>query len=61
MLTKQCKEEIAKETTDAVWNRIKSADIKYYVRVGRMAESIDDVNFIVKTFLKYAANAWIIK
>jgi len=55
LLTNQhkVKEEIARETADAVWNRIKSADIRDSVRVARMAKSIEDVNFIVDSFLKY--------
>ena len=55
LLTNQhkVKEEIAKATADAVWNRIKSADIRDSVRVARMAKSIEDVNFIVDSFLKY--------
>jgi replication-associated recombination protein RarA len=55
LLTNQhkVKEEIARATADAVWNRIKSADIRDCVRVARMAKSIEDVNFIVDSFLKY--------
>jgi MoxR-like ATPase len=55
LLTNQhkVKEEIARATADAVWNRIKSADIRDSVRVARMAKSIEDVNFIVDSFLKY--------
>lgn len=55
LLTNQhkVKEEIARATADAVWNRIKSADIRDSVRVARMANFIEDVNFIVDSFLKY--------
>ena len=55
LLTNQhkVKDGIARATADAVWNRIKSADIRDCVRVARMAKSIEDVNFIVDSFLKY--------
>lgn len=42
--------EITKAAAYAVWNRMKSANIMDSVRIGRMAKSIEDVNFIVDTF-----------
>ena len=30
--------------------KMKSADVRDYVKIGRMAKSIEDVNFIVDTF-----------
>jgi holliday junction DNA helicase RuvB len=44
------KEEIAKAAADAVWNKMKSGNVRDCVRIGRMAKSIEDVNFIVDTF-----------
>jgi len=49
-------EEIAKATADAVWYKIKSGNIRDCVRIGRMAKSIEDINFIVSTYLKYDDN-----
>ena len=52
MLTRQqnVDEEIAKAVADAVGNRIKSANIRDSVKIGRIARSIEDVNFLVDTF-----------
>jgi Holliday junction DNA helicase RuvB len=46
-------EEIAKATANAVWKRIKSGDIRSCVRIARMAKSVQDIDFITETFLKY--------
>ena len=32
---------------------MESADVRDCVKIGRMAKSIEDVNFIVDSFLKY--------
>jgi Holliday junction DNA helicase RuvB len=55
LLTKQHKvnEEIAKTIADAVWNKIKSKNIRDCIRIGRMAKSVHDVNFIVNTLERY--------
>jgi Holliday junction DNA helicase RuvB len=46
-------EEIAKATANAVWKRIKSGDSRSCVRIARMAKSVQDIDFITETFLKY--------
>lgn len=51
--THKVKQEIAKATACTVWNTMKSANIRDCVKIGRMAKSLDDVNFIVDTFLKH--------
>ena len=43
-------EEIAKAVADAVGNRIKFANIRDSVKIGRIARSIEDVNYLVDTF-----------
>ena len=55
LLTNQhkVKEEIAKATAYAVWNRMRSRNIRDCVRIGRMAKSIEDINFIVDTLRRY--------
>jgi MoxR-like ATPase len=55
LLTKQHKvnEEIAKTIADAVWNKIKSKNIRDCIRIGRMAKSVHDVNFIINTLERY--------
>ncbi|MBV9668232.1 MAG: ATP-binding protein [Nitrososphaeraceae archaeon] len=47
------KEEIAKATAYTVWNRMRSRNIRDCVRIGRMAKSIEDINFIVDTLRRY--------
>jgi replication-associated recombination protein RarA len=49
--------EVARATADAVWYKIKSGNIRDCVRIARMAKSIEDVNFIVSTYLKYDGDA----
>jgi holliday junction DNA helicase RuvB len=55
LLTNQhkVKEEIAKATAYAVWNKMKSRNIRDCVRIGRMAKSIEDINFIVDNLRRY--------
>jgi holliday junction DNA helicase RuvB len=55
LLTRQhkVKQEIAKATAYTVWNMMKSANIRDCVKIGRMARSVEDVHFIVDTFLKH--------
>jgi Holliday junction resolvasome RuvABC ATP-dependent DNA helicase subunit len=52
LLTQQhkVKPEVAKGAANAVWNKMKSANVRDCVKIGRMAKSIEDVNFIVDTF-----------
>jgi Holliday junction DNA helicase RuvB len=45
-------EEIAQSISDAVWTRMKSANIRDCIRIGLIAKSVKDVNFIVDTFSK---------
>jgi Holliday junction DNA helicase RuvB len=47
------KEEIAKTTAYMVWNTMRSRNIRDYVRIGRMAKSVEDINFIVDTLRRY--------
>jgi hypothetical protein len=51
LLTKQhkVKEEIAEATANAIWDM--SANIRDCVKIGRMAKSLEDVMFIIGTFL----------
>jgi hypothetical protein len=43
------KEVVTAVIANAVWN--KSRDIRDCVRIGKLARSVDDVGFIVDTFL----------
>jgi holliday junction DNA helicase RuvB len=44
-------EEIAKATADAIWN--STQNIRDCARIGKMAKSVEDVNWFVNTFLKH--------
>jgi replication-associated recombination protein RarA len=44
-------EELAKVTADAVWNTSTARNIRDCVRVAKMAKSVEDVNWLVKSFL----------
>jgi holliday junction DNA helicase RuvB len=46
-------EEIAKATAHVVWNKLESRNIRDCVKIGRMAKSIEDINFIVDTLRRY--------
>jgi holliday junction DNA helicase RuvB len=45
--------DIAETIADAVWTKMKSANLRDCVRIGRMTKSIEDVNRIVDVILKY--------
>jgi Holliday junction resolvasome RuvABC ATP-dependent DNA helicase subunit len=49
-------DDVAGGIADAVWNKMKSANVRDCKRIGRMAKSVEDVNWIVDTFLKYESN-----
>ena len=55
LLTKQhkVKEQIAKATADMVWKKMRSRNIRDCVRIGRMAKSVEDVDFIIDTLRRY--------
>jgi Holliday junction DNA helicase RuvB len=55
LLTNQhrVKEQIAKATAYAVWNGMRSRNIRDCVRIGRMAKSTEDIKFIVDTLRRY--------
>jgi hypothetical protein len=47
--SQKVQEGVASVKANAVWN--KSRDIRDCVRISAMAKSIEDVNFLVQTFL----------
>src|SRR5919109_3616773 len=47
------KKEIPNATAYVVWNKMRSRNVRDCVRIGRMAKSIEDINFIVNTLLRY--------
>ena len=55
LLIKQHKveEEIAKATAHMVWNKMRSTNIRDCVRIGRMAKSVQDLDFIIDTLRRY--------
>jgi Holliday junction resolvasome RuvABC ATP-dependent DNA helicase subunit len=44
---------IADMISDAVWNQMKSSNIRDCVKIGRLARSTDEINSLVNTFDKY--------
>ena len=46
-------EEIAKATAHMVWNRLGSKNVRDCVRIGRIAKSVQDVDFISDTLRRY--------
>jgi holliday junction DNA helicase RuvB len=55
ILIKQHKanEEIAKATARMVWNKLESRNIRDCVKFGRMAKSVEYINFIIDTLRRY--------
>jgi holliday junction DNA helicase RuvB len=55
LLTEQYKidKEIAKATPYMVWNKMRSKNIRDCVRIGRMARSVQDLDFIIDTLRRY--------
>ena len=55
ILIKQHKanEEIAKATARMVWNKLESRNIRDCVKIGRMAKSVEYINFIIDTLRRY--------
>jgi Holliday junction DNA helicase RuvB len=45
--------DIAAATADAVWNKLKSKDIRDCVKLGRLAKSKEDVEWIAQTMRNY--------
>jgi holliday junction DNA helicase RuvB len=48
--------DIAGVIANAVWSRMKSANVRDCVRIGRITKSLQDVRWVVDTFLKYDSN-----
>ena len=45
--------EIAMKIADTVWNKLNSRDVRDIIQISRLAESIDDVEFLANTLQKY--------
>jgi Holliday junction DNA helicase RuvB len=56
LIQNKIEEDIAKATADGVWYKIKSGNIRDCIRIGRMAKSVEDINFIIYTYLRYGSN-----
>jgi replication-associated recombination protein RarA len=46
-------EDIANQIADQVWHKMKSKDIRDCIKIGHLAKTKKDVNFIVETLLRY--------
>ncbi|MGC1932592.1 MAG: hypothetical protein WA667_26765 [Candidatus Nitrosopolaris sp.] len=45
--------QLASKIANAVWQKMKSKDIRDCLKIGRLAKSDEDVNWIVDTFKNY--------
>jgi MoxR-like ATPase len=45
--------EIAMKIADTVWNKLNSRDVRDIIQISRLAESIDDVEFLANMLQKY--------
>jgi hypothetical protein len=45
--------ELSLKIADTIWNKIKSRDIRDLFQVGKLAKTLDDVDFVVNTLQKY--------
>ncbi|MDQ6668305.1 MAG: hypothetical protein M3Y53_08795, partial [Thermoproteota archaeon] len=45
--------ELASKIANAVWWKMKSKDIRDCLKIGRLAKSEQDINWIVDTFRNY--------
>ena len=46
-------QKIIDEVVSAVWNNIKSKNIRDCIKIAQMAKSVDDILFLVKIYEKY--------
>jgi hypothetical protein len=46
-------EEISLKIADTVWNKIKSKDVRDILAIGKLSNSVDDVEFVADTLQKY--------
>lgn len=46
-------EQIALKIAYTVWNKIKSRDVRDILSIGKLSESVDDVDFVAETLRKY--------
>ena len=46
-------EDLSLKVADIVWNKLKSKDVRDLLSIGRLSETIDDVDFVVTTVQKY--------
>ena len=45
--------QVADKIAEAVWNEMKSRDIRNVFAIAKLVHSIEDVSWLIKTFKKY--------
>ena len=48
--------EVTNEVAQAVWSKLKSRDIRDCIKIGHLAKTKEDVNWIVSTIRNYRKN-----
>jgi holliday junction DNA helicase RuvB len=46
--------ELASKIADTVWNKMESKDVRDMLRVGKLSETVEDVDFVATTLQKYS-------
>jgi replication-associated recombination protein RarA len=48
--------ELASKIADTVWNKMESKDVRDMLRLGKLSETVEDVDFVATTLQKYKRN-----
>ena len=46
-------EELALKIADTIWNKIGSKDVRDMLQVGKLSDTLEDVDFVAETLQKY--------
>lgn len=50
----QMNENVSEKIASAVWNQLKSRDIRDAINIAKLTGSVDDVNWLVQVQMKHA-------
>ena len=46
-------EELALKIADTVWNKVGTKDVRDMLQIGKISQTVDDVDFVVATLQKF--------